>query len=628
LRSQDQKKPFQVRYGAGLVCLMLALLVRAALNPLMGTRNPYATIFIAVLVAARYWGAGPALMVAVGGAAASSWMFRVPGVSLTAIPDSIGLGAFALSCAFAVCLIELLRRAHDRAAESARLADERLVELQARSAEHEQQQKVAALLKAIVDSTADGIVSTNLDGIIQSWNLGAQQIFGYTPEDAIGQPIDMLLPPDRRNEEADMVQRIRQGARITQLETVRVRRDGKQIPVSLTASPVRDESGAVFGVSQIARDTTEQKQLEQQLRESQKLESLGVLAGGVAHDFNNLLTGIMGNASLAAIEPDNAVALRERIQEVLNASERAAQLVRQMLAYAGKGQFVLEPIDLSLQIREIEALLRTSIPRLVELELDLDAALPPVAADRAQLQQVVMNLAMNGAEAIGDRAGIVAIRTRSREVNGERQAVLEVADTGCGMDEHTKARIFDPFFSTKFTGRGLGLAAVMGITRTHGASISVESAPGKGSRFTVVFPASAASSASVPHEPHVDLRGFGNILVVDDEDLIRSMARFTLERCGYNVVVANDGKAAVDLFTERPDDFVAVLLDLTMPVMNGEEALRQIRRVRPDVPVILSSGFSETEAVQRFQKDRLSGFLQKPYTGTALARRIKQAVAG
>ena len=592
----------------------------------MGSRNPYATVFLAVLVAARYLGAGPALMVAAGGVAGCNWLLKVSNQPLTILPDSIGLGLFSLSCLFAITLIELLRRARDRASESARLADERLAELRERTAERERQQRISALLTAIVESSADAILSKDLDGVVQSWNLGAQQVFGYTPEETIGKS-NLLVPPDRLTEEADIIQRIRHGGRITQLETVRVRKDSKQIPVSLSVSPVCDESGKVFGVSYIARDIAEQKELEQQLLQAQKLESLGVLAGGLAHDFNNLLTGIMGNASLAVSELENAAAVQERIHEVLAASERAALLVRQMLAYAGKGQFVLEQLDLSAQIGEIVALLRTSMSRSTELDLLLDPELPPIAADRSQIQQVIMNLAINGAEAIGERPGVVTITTISREVNGERQVVLEVADTGCGMDERIKARIFDPFFTTKFTGRGLGLAAVMGIIRTHGASISVETEPGKGSRFTVIFPAStAADGPAAQADTRVDLRGYGNILVADDEDLVRSMARFTLERCGYTVEVATDGKTAVDIFTARPNDFAAVLLDLTMPVMNGEEALQKIRGIRPDVPVVLSSGFSESEALQRFRQNDLSGFLQKPYTGTALARRIKQAV--
>ena len=626
LRFEPDNKPVLARYGAATACLAAALLMRVALTPWLGSRNPYITVFLAVLVVARFWGAGPALLVVGGGAAGAQLLFN-PTVSAAApLPDSVGIGLFLFSCCFAIWVIHLLRRAYAAAALSAQLADQHLTELRDRTRERERQQKASGLLTAIVESSVDAIISKDLHGIIQSWNLGAQQIFGYAPEEAIGQSIDMLIPLDRLAEENDIIERIRHGGRVQQFETARVRKDGRQIPVSLTVSPIRDDEGKIFAASLIARDITEQKELEQQLRQTQKLESLGVLAGGLAHDFNNLLTGIMGNASLAAADPDNTDAVRERLLEVLSASERAALLVRQMLAYAGKGQFVMEHLDLSMQIHEIVTLLRTSISRSVELDLQLDENPPRIEGDRSQLQQVIMNLAINGAEAIGERPGTLTIRTASRIVNGERQVVLEVTDTGCGMDEETKARIFDPFFTTKFTGRGLGLAAVMGIIRTHRASISVESEPGKGSRFTLVFPTVEAAVTAVEGETRMDLRGYGNILVVDDEGLVRNMAKFTLERCGYRVELANDGKSAVEIFHARPDDFAAVLLDLTMPVMKGDEALRLMRDIRPDVPVVLSSGFSEIEALRRFHKEGLSGFLQKPYTATTLARRIKQAV--
>jgi PAS domain S-box-containing protein len=608
------------------VCLAAALLARMALTPLLGSRTPYGTVFIAVLIVARFWGVGPSAFTAAGGALGASWLLRPLAEPFLPSVDSVGLAIYFLGCACVIWLIALLRRARRAVAEGARLADQRLAELQRHNAEREGQQKLSALLTSIVETATAAIISKNLDSIIQSWNLGAQQIFGYTPEEAIGKSITLLIPPDRIEEESDILERIRRGGRVTHFETVRAHKDGKRIPVSLTMSPLRDESGTIIGVSQIMRDITEQKEMEQQLLQTQKLESLGVLAGGLAHDFNNLLTGIMGNASLAIADLGHPEMVRERIQEVLSASDRAALLVRQMLAYAGKGQFVVEPLDLSQQVNEIAILLRTSISRLVELDLRLDGNLPPVDADHSQIQQVIMNLAINGAEAIDEQRGTLTIATGSREVNGEPQVVLEVTDTGCGMDEHTKARIFDPFFTTKFTGRGLGLAAVMGIIRAHRASISVETAPGSGSTFTVAFPASTTVGDDSLAEQRAELHGYGNILVVDDEELVRSMAKFTLERCGYCVEMAPDGQRAVDAFCARPHDFAAVLLDLTMPVMGGEEALRHIREIRPDVPVVLSSGYSEAEALQRFQQAGLAGFLQKPYTATALARRIKEAV--
>lgn len=626
MRSLLAKQSIATRYGAAALFLVAALLIRLALQPLLGARNPYTTIFLVVLIAARYWGAGPSLFVTIAGGCAAALLIASPDHAFAPSVDGIGLGFYLLASCLAIWVIELLRRARDAADKNAHLADERLAELQRHSEERDRQQKLSAILTAVVESSDDAIISKNLDGVIQSWNRGAQEIFGFTSQEAVGKKITLIIPPDRLEEETAIIERIRAGGRVKHVETMRVRKNGTQIHVALTISPIRDSSGVVVGASQIARDITEQKQMEEHLRQTQKLESLGVLAGGLAHDFNNLLTGIMGNASLVALDPGDAQAVEARVQEILSASDRAALLVRQMLAYCGKGQFVVESLDLSSQVKEIVTLLRPSISRLVEIDLRLDPALPKVTADRSQLQQVIMNLAINGAEAIGDRPGVVTITTYSRKGDGEPQVAMEVSDTGCGMDEHTKSRIFDPFFTTKFTGRGLGLAAVMGIIQGHRGTIAVESEPGRGSTFSVIFPAATALAPPARLEPAADERGHGNILVVDDEELVRNMAKFTLERCGYSVELAQDGKDAVDAFSARPNDFAAILLDLAMPIMNGEEALRHIRQIRPGVPIVLSSGFSEVEALERFKKNGLACFLQKPYTASALARRIKQAV--
>jgi len=442
----------------------------------------------------------------------------------------------------------------------------------------------------------------------------------------VGQPISIVMPADRRFEEAGIIQRIREGLPVKHFETVRQHKDGRPIHVSLTISPVRDGTGTVIGASHIARDITERMKLEEQMRQTQKLESLGVLAGGLAHDFNNLLTGVMGNASLVAddLGPDSPSAAR--LKEILNASERAALLVRQMLAYAGKGRFVTQRIDLSAQIREIVPLIRSSIAPSVQVELKLANDLPPIESDPSQVQQLIMNLAINAGEAIQGH-GMVSFTTSMRRSDSEVQVVLEVKDNGCGMDQETCARIFDPFFSTKFTGRGLGLAAVLGIIRSHHGSISVESALGLGSTFTVVLPgaASLAKTAPVP-ELQFEADCDAHVLVVDDEDVVRNMARLALERCGYSVEMASDGALAVAAVAAHPAQFDAVLLDLTMPAMDGDEALREIRAIRADLPVILSSGFSETEALRRFADRGLAGFLQKPYTASALARKMKLAI--
>jgi PAS domain S-box-containing protein len=617
-------KSLAARYGGAVACVIGATILRMVVNPYLGSRNPYSAAFLALLVAARYLGTGPSILVTVAGGLIANYIFAGQGRHFQM--DGLVLGFYVIASAIAIWLMEVQRRERAIAEENARLASERLAELQQAIAARDSEQALTAKLHAIVESSEDAIISKGLDGVIQSWNNAAERMFGYTPEEMVGKTMLPLLPPDRVQEESGIIERIRYGGKVNHFETVRIRKDGTHINVSLTISPIYDESGKVAGASHIARDITEQKRMEEQMRQTQKLESLGVLAGGLAHDFNNLLTGIMGNASLALEDAKNSVSLRDHIDEILRSSERAAVLVRQMLAYAGKGRYLIEPIDVSQQISEIVALIRTSIPRSVHLELELHPECPPVDADQSQLQQLIMNLVINAAEAIGEQPGTVTITTSHSQINDEGQVVLTITDTGCGMDDATKSQMFDPFFTTKFTGRGLGLAAVMGIIRTHRGSISVDSAPGRGTTVNVVLPASTSVTLAAVREEPADLRGSGHILVVDDEDLVRNLARFTLERFGYTTEMASNGEEGLNIFSARPREFAAVILDLTMPVMGGEEMLKHVRQIRPEVPVLLSSGFSEIDALRRFHDRGLAGFVQKPYTATALARKLKQAL--
>lgn len=500
-----------------------------------------------------------------------------------------------------------------------------------------------AHLAAIVETSEDAIVSKTADGVILTWNRAAERIYGYPAAEVIGRPMTILLPPDRPDEEAAILEEIRRGARVEHFETVRLRKDGRQIQVSLTISPVRDESGRIIGASHIARDITERKQIEEQLRQTQKLESLGLLAGGVAHDFNNLLTGILGNSSLALEMFSNSHPARTMLRNVVAASERAAELTRQLLAYAGKGRFVIEPVNLSTLIREISELIRTSIPKTVQLRLELGPDLPCVEADPSQLQQLVMNLVINAAEAIGGGAsGTVLVSTGLQEVDevyirstiapGEEIApgtyiIVEVHDTGCGMDQETLSRIFDPFFTTKFTGRGLGLAAVQGIVRGHKGALKVYSQPGQGSTFKVFLPVTSKQPKEAAHQPSVEtLAGQGTILVIDDTQTVRQAAKAMLERYGYMVLVAENGKEGVDIFRVAGDKIALVILDMTMPEMSGEETLRHLKLLRPEAKVLLSSGHNEVEAIQRFSGKGLAGFIQKPYSATALAQTVKSAL--
>jgi len=570
-----------------------ALLVRWAANPLLGSELPFSAAFANVVLVARYLGSGPAIAAAVLGGLGSEWI--VGGA------DRIYRMLYLVGCALTIQVIGVLLRSRERAEAAA---------------EH------AAQLRAIVESSSAAIYSTSLDGSIRTWNLGAEKVFGYAPNDAIGQPVSRLLPPGAVTETSSAGQ-----PSVEQIETTRVRQDGTEIQVALTVSPIYDSAGKPCGISYIAHDITRQKRFEEEVREMQRLESLGVLAGGIAHDFNNLLTGIVGNASLA-LDSTHDPELGRRISEVLEASERAAVLVGQMLAFAGKGNFVVRPVDLSAEVKAILPLFRSSIPSGVEVHLQLAPSLPLIDADRAQIQQIIMNLTINAAEAMNGETGSVFVTTRARHTNNAERVILEVKDTGSGMPEEVRSRIFEPFFTTKFQGRGLGLSAVVGIVHRHKGTIQVESIPNYGSTFVVEFPASPSTKAVEPpgERDASGLRGSGLVLVVDDEELVRNMAAVTLEQFGYSVEVASGGLEGVERFERRATEFTAVLLDLTMPAVGGDETLRRILKLRPAIPIVLSSGFSEADARARFHSRERAEFLQKPYTARALAQALVRAI--
>jgi CheY-like chemotaxis protein len=372
------------------------------------------------------------------------------------------------------------------------------------------------------------------------------------------------------------------------------------------------------------------------------MEAIGYLAAGVAHDFNNLLTGVIGNASLLLGTLPEGNPGRLKLRSIISGGERAAELTRQLLAYAGKGRFYLERVDLSEVVIQTGKLVHPSIPPKVQLRLELDKHLPLLLADPGQIQQVVMNLVINAAESIGDAAGLVLVKTGRQTVtveplpglvSGEKVApgeyvFLEVLDNGVGMDKQTMQKIFDPFFSTKFTGRGLGLAAVLGIIRQHKGGVQVHSVLGRGTSFRVLF---SAAEHVPPHtaeeDVREDLRGAGTVLAIDEEEVIRNFTRSALEAYGYQVLLARDGYEGVRMFQERSSDIGLVLLDMAMPGMDGLETLKRIREVRADVPVVVCSGFGDVEVEKRFEGMKISAFFQKPYTVKQLAKEVKAFIA-
>ena len=489
-----------------------------------------------------------------------------------------------------------------------------------------------ARVRAILESIADGFISLDRNRSITYLNSAGERILGRDKELVLNKSFQQQFPDEFTPElEARLREVVAQESPIT-FEMFSEKRNAWW---EQSIYPAKDEGLTIY-----FRDITERKKLDERNRHSQKLESLGVLAGGIAHDFNNLLTAILGGASLLQEELPPASESAAHVQIILNASERAAQLTRQMLAYSGRGRFVIEQLDLARQVKEITELLKSSVTRDVELVLRLQTEGIMIDADAGQIQQLVMNLVINGAEAIEPPPGSVVVSTRLEELDAEyvrdnmagdnilvgSYILLEVHDTGKGMDTQTLSRIFDPFFTTKFTGRGLGLAAVLGIVRGHRGAIKVYSHPGQGTTFKVFFPVSIGQRISrVKESVPVSLYGTETVLIVDDEEPVQRMATAALIKYGYQVMQARNGREAVEAFQRNPDGIGLVLLDMTMPVMSGEETLKQLKSLRENVLVIASSGYNEIEALRRFGQG-VGGFLQKPYRAAQLVEKVRNAL--
>jgi two-component system, cell cycle sensor histidine kinase and response regulator CckA len=500
---------------------------------------------------------------------------------------------------------------------------------------------------AITEHAAEALFMMDAEGRVTFMNPAAVRMFGFSPDEFSGQLLHDKIHHLRRDgspfpaSDCDLYRALVAGVTLTSHEDVFLRRDCSSLTAVCSLAPIL-EAGRVRAAVLVVHDISERKRAEERLRQSQKLESIGLLAGGIAHDFNNLLVGVIGSASLAQdlIPPGHPAT--ELMERIVKAGEQAAHLTRQMLAYSGKGQFLIESVNLSEVVRETSELIQTSISKRIVVHLNLAEDLPPLQADGSQMQQVFMNLAINAAEAIGDKTGLIAVRTglqqidqryirdelQSAEIEPGSYVYLEVRDTGCGMDEATKAKIFDPFFTTKFTGRGLGLAAVAGIVRGHNGAIGVSSTPGRGSRFLVLFrcdqqPATAVQPGAQRTEK---LRVTETVLVVDDQAVVRQVARQALERAGYRVLLAEDGPAAVELFRQNRGNVALVVLDSGLPGMSGQETLVELEKIAQNVNVVVSSGHGEKETLDLFAGHTVAGFIEKPYTGRWLVERVGIAI--
>ena len=509
--------------------------------------------------------------------------------------------------------------------------------------------------RIVTEISRDAIEVIDEAGYAIFVNPAVEELYGYTPEECLGRKYRdwmEVVHPDDRDRVDEEFRRVEKRSETVYYEPMRVRhKDGSWVWTKSIATSYQSASGGRY-ILEVSQDITEQVEDEQrrqkaveQRKEAQRLESLGVLAGGIAHDFNNILVAIIGNSDLALHKLSPISPARPLIERVIRGGERAVDLCSQMLAYSGKRQLAVAAIDLNAVVEEMSQLLEVSVSKKVVLEYELAAGLPAIEADAIQMPQVVMNLIVNASEAIGKNRGVISISTGVVECDSDywKKAIfssediakgvyvyLAVSDTGCGMDEGTKRKIFDPFFTTKFTGRGLGLATVLGTARTYKGAIDLDSEPGKGTTIKVLFPAIQQSAEPLVKDAPApkDWCGSGTILLADDEEAVLNVGRMMLENLGFKVRTATDGLEALEVFRQYQGDIVCVVLDLMMPNMDGEETLSELRQIQEGVKVVFSSGYHEQDVTERLAGVSFAGFLKKPYTTDTLRGKLRQALEG
>lgn len=507
--------------------------------------------------------------------------------------------------------------------------------------------------RQLVENIDDLVYSVDKNGILTYLSPAVKPILGYTEDEGLGKHFSLFIHPDDLGKVQEIFENALKG-HTKPAEFRIIDKKGSSHIIYLTAQPIFDEN-KITGFSGIISDITQKRRLEdekfnmqKQLLHAQKLESLGVLAGGIAHDFNNLLMAILGNLDIAIHNPMIPSSANLSIQQAVNAAHRATDLTHQMLAYAGRSTIVNREIDLSSLVEENAHLLKVSIHKTITLDMNLAEDIPYISADAGQLQQIVMNLITNASDAIGEKAGVISITTGAMECDKKylsdsridekppegKFVYLEVEDTGCGMNEETLQRLFDPFFTTKFTGRGLGMSAFLGIVRSHKGAIIVKSKVNEGTTIRLLFPAletktSDEKTSNKVEKEKANVCSFisGTFLVVDDEDVVREVCKSMVELLGGKVLTASNGEEAVEVFRKNNPEIDCVILDLSMPLMDGIAALVELRKINPEIKVLLSSGFSETEAMQRFMGHGITGFIQKPYNLQDLEKTLTSIIA-
>ena len=494
-------------------------------------------------------------------------------------------------------------------------------------------------LALIVDSSQDAIIGKNLDGIITSWNRGAEEIYGYKAEEVIGAPISILAPPDRPDEIPAILKKIKLGELVENFESVRVTKDGRRLNVSISVSPVSDAEGRIVGASAIARNITAQKRAEDQLRQAQKMEAVGRLAGGIAHDFNNILGIITASCELLRSRLEPAAAGSPYVDSIREAAERGASLTRQLLAFSRRQPLEARLLDLNQRLTEVSRLLRPLLGDDVQVALRPGPESAIVEADPGQLDQIVLNLAVNSRDAM-PQGGKLILETAVRNfdeafaaqhppLTAGRYVMLAVSDNGSGMDRDTVSRIFEPFFTTKelHKGTGLGLANVYAVVKQAGGHIRVYSEPGRGTTFRIYLPCAdhKLGLASEVEAEALPPRGDGTtILLVEDDEAMRSLTRQMLEEHGYRVIEAEDGRTALErVGSDHQVDLT--LTDVVMRGMSGPELVLRLTELHPEMKILYMSGYTG-DLVSDRKADAGIELLEKPFTRASLLRTIHAAL--
>jgi PAS domain S-box-containing protein len=540
---------------------------------------------------------------------------REPQILVTGLVASLSLGAVLWS------LASTRERAHHMAMQQTRSMREAL-----------------RRLDMLIESTPVGVVEWDSRLRVRRWNPAAEKIFGFEAEEVLENSGSTFRVPGLAGVMArSALEGVIQEARSVSQSHESVRKDGQRVVCEWTSSPIYDPEGRVEGVLSLVMDVTERRMTEERAWLHQKLESLGVMAGGIAHDFNNLLWAISGNAELARDRVPPESPAQENLTRIESAAFRAADLARQMLAFAGRAPFVIRPLDLGTILKGVEEILRAAIPRTIRLDFLVEEGIPEVKGDEGHIQQALSNLLTNAAEAVGEAGGCVRVKVYQAIVDetvlrdlvpgsalSEGTSVcIEIQDEGPGMDPETLAKVFDPFFTTRSTGRGLGLSATLGIMKAHGGGIALESSVGRGTSVRLYFPTLCESPQEHLKEPFAPqgARG-GTILLAEDEEILRELTVEALEPAGFRVITAEDGLRALEIFEAHASEISIVVMDLNMPRMGGLEAFRRLRALDPAVKVILCSGFAEEEIGEWKDDLRPDGFLHKPYRLRDLIRMV------